>query len=396
MHCIARVLASLGFGLIGPMVQAQHSGHAHHAPTGQGIELGAVIAPVWQSGAQALLARNKGLGLGHSDISADIGLMRGLKGRLSAAAHSHHASIETGIEEAYVEAPGLPGGLQVRAGRFLSQIGYLNEQHSHSDDFVMRPALYRAFLGDHYFDDGLRLNWVAPTGFYWRTGIEMLRGKRLPEQPAGGTMGAWSLGTRLGADLSRSSSWQVGLSSLRHGSGAIGAAGEVEHHHDHGHAEDPHGEAHHHRHGAIFFGRRIDLIDVVWKWAPDGNSKARQLRISGEFARVGGFGEGDPSAGRHQAGYLSVIYRFMPQWEAGLRFDRLRARALHEDAYEAARLDERSLSIAWKPSHMRAVRLQYTAQRDRGGLAEATTIAPDRALHLQFVQSLGAHGAHHY
>lgn len=391
-----RFFASLSLCLIGPLAHAQHPAHAQHDSTSRGVELGAVIAPVWQSGAQAMLPRDRGLGLGHSDISIDLGLMRGLKGRLSAAAHSHHSTIETGIEEAFFDAPGLPGGLQLRAGRFLSQLGYLNEQHSHGDDFVMRPALHRAFLGDHYFDDGLRLNWVAPTTFYWRTGVEMLRGKRLPEQPSGSTVGAWTLGTRIGADLGRSNSWQVGLSSLRHRSGASGAAGEIEHHHDHGHGQDPHGEAHGHRHGAIFFGRQIDLIEFVWKWAPDGNSKARQLRLSGEFARVGGFGDGESSAGRHQAGYLALVYRFMPQWEAGFRIDRLSARALHEDAYESARLAERSLSLAWKPTHTRAVRLQYTEQRDRGGFAEVAAIAPGRALHLQFVQSFGAHGAHSY
>jgi hypothetical protein len=102
------------------------------------------------------------------------------------------------------------------------------------------------------------------------------------------------------------------------------------------------------------------------------------------------------SAGRHSGWYLSAVYRFMPQWEAGVRVDRLNAMALHEDGFEPARLLERSLMLAWKPSHSRAVRLQWTQQRDRGGFADAVSVAPANAVLLQFVQSFGAHGAHSY
>jgi hypothetical protein len=378
----------------------QTSGHKH--PTGQSaalpIEIGAVIAPLWQSGEQSLLHREKGLGLGHSDVSIDGRLGSSLRGRLSAAAHSDHARIETGIEEAFIEAS-LPGSLQVRGGRFLSQVGYLNEQHSHADDFSLRPAAYRAFLGDHYFDDGVRLNWVAPTSFYWRLGGEALRGKRLPTEPAGSSLGAWTLGTRLGGDLGAGASWQAGVSTLRHRSGALGMAGDAEHHGDHDH--DDHLGAlsgHHaaHSHGATFFGRRIDAFELVWKWAPDGNARARQARVSAEYLRVSAAESESGVAGRHSGWYLSAVYRFMPQWEVGVRIDRVYAMALHEDGFEPARLLERSLMLAWKPSHSRALRVQWTQQRDRGGFADAVSVAPANAVHLQFVQSFGAHGAHSY
>jgi hypothetical protein len=69
-------------------------------------------------------------------------------------------------------------------GRFASQIGYLNEQHPHADDFVERPLLYRAFFGGHWFDDGLRLNWTAPTPFFLGLGVEVFRGKQLVREAA--------------------------------------------------------------------------------------------------------------------------------------------------------------------------------------------------------------------
>lgn len=379
------------------------AGSAPHAHTvaGPAFEIGAVLNPSWQSGAQALSHRDKGLGLGHSDITLDLTLASWLKGRLSAVAHSDHHKIETEAEEAYLEAPALPGGMQLRAGRFLSQLGYLNELHPHADDFVMRPVLHRAFLGGHYFDQGVRLNWVAPTPFYWRVGGEVMQGKRLPTVATSSTTGAWTLGTRLGNDLGNTASWQLGVSTLRHRNGASGAAGEM--HHDHvlepvaGAQSEAAAEAvHAQSHGAVFFGRRMDVIEAVWKWAPNGNSRARQLRLSAEFARVGDIGDAAHTGLRHSAWYLSAVYRFRPQWEIGVRLDSLNALARHEEGFEVARLQERSLSLAWKPDHMMTVRLQVTAQRDRGGFAEASEIKPSNAVHLQVVRSFGAHGAHAY
>lgn len=395
MHLAVQIIALLLLAVSADRLLAQSGPQSPPDPAAHGTAVGAVVAPVWQSRELSLVNRDRGFGLGHSDLSVDAALMPGLSARLSGVAHSDHSSIETELEEAYLDAPGLPGGLQLRVGRFLSQLGYLNEQHPHTDEFSIRPVLYRAFLGDHYFDDGLRLNWVAPTPVFWRVGGELLGGRRLPESAGGGSPGAWTLGTRIGGDLGRSSSWQVGLSTLRHRNGASGAAGEVDDHASHAGGVAIDGlQAH--RHGAVFFGRQLDVIDLVWKWAPDGNSRARQLRLSSEFARVRGLGESEPSSAQHRGWYVSLVYRFLPQWEAGMRLERLDARALHEEGWEPARLAERSVSIAWKPSHMRLLRLQWTAQRDRGGFAEAAAVAPGRALFVQFVQSFGAHGAHSF
>jgi hypothetical protein len=48
--------------------------------------------------------------------------------------------------------------------------------------------------------------------------------------------------------------------------------------------------------------------------------------------------------------------------------------------------------VAYKPSHMQTVRLQYTTQRDVVGFE-----APAKnAVQLQYVMAFGAHGAHPY
>ena len=66
------------------------------------------------------------------------------------------------VEEAYIRTTDLPDGLTLKAGRFLSGIGYLNERHAHDWIFSDAPLPYRAFLNNQYGDDGVQLRWLAP------------------------------------------------------------------------------------------------------------------------------------------------------------------------------------------------------------------------------------------
>src|SRR5207253_1860678 len=77
------------------------------------------------------------------------------------------------IEEAFIDTTALPDGFSLRAGRFFSNIGYLNSHHSHTDNFVDRPLAYQAFLGNQYGDDGVQLRFVAPTDLYLELGGEL-------------------------------------------------------------------------------------------------------------------------------------------------------------------------------------------------------------------------------
>ena len=76
-----------------------------------------------------------------------------------------------------------PGrGRHLRVGRFLSGIGYLNEQHAHTWDFVDAPLAYQAFFGGPIKTDGLQLRWVAPTDRFLELGAEIGSGTSLPGQ----------------------------------------------------------------------------------------------------------------------------------------------------------------------------------------------------------------------
>jgi hypothetical protein len=351
-----------------------------------GWQAGAVLDLSATSRELALGQRDKGLNLGHSDLSAYGPLGRHLEAQFTAAVHTAERKLEGELEEAWLQTRTLPGGLQLRAGRFSSQLGYLNEQHPHADDFVDRPLLYRAFLGGHWFDDGLRLNWTAPTDLYLRLGAEVFRGKQLVKEAASVRRpGAAVLSAKAGGDLGTSHSWQAGLSLLhnRREAAVEGHEEEEEGGEEHGHEE------HAHAHGAAFSGRRMWIGELAWKWAPDGNNSREQLRVAYEFAQVRDLNRFATSSDRHTAQYLSVVYRFASVWEVGARHDILRVRTPHEDHFDDGRLRESALMLAWKPSHAQTLRLQFTRQHDGGGFAQAA-----RAVQLQYILSFGAHASH--
>ena len=342
-----------------------------------GWQVGAAIDLSAASRALALGHRDQGLGLGHSDVTASGPLGQALEARITGVAHTFSQKLETEIEEAWVQTRKLPAGLQLRTGRFASQIGYLNEQHPHTDDFVQRPLLHRAFLGTHWTDDGLRLNWTAPTDLYMRLGVEVLRGRRLVEDAVSSRRpGAVTYSGRLGGDIGRNQSWQAGLSLLDNQREAA-----VEEEADHAT----------HVHGATYSGRRMWLGDLTWKWAPQGNNRQQQVRVSLEHAVITGLNRYAVSSDRHHATYLSAVWRFASAWETGVRLDHLRVREPHEDSFEDGRLREAALMLAYKPSHAHTVRVQFSRQQNRGGFADAT-----RALQIQYVMHLGAHAAHAY
>ena len=150
------------------------------------------------------------------------------------------------------------------------------------------------------------------------------------------------------------------------------------------------GHDHDHGHGARFGGRRTWMLDATWKWAPGGNNREQQLRLTLEAARVSGVAPHAGSGQRHDAVALSAVWRFDPHWEAGARIDQLRVSMPHEDHFETGRLRERAVMLAWKPSHMQSLRLQLSRQGGALGFESPAR----RSVALQYVVSLGAHGAH--
>jgi hypothetical protein len=323
----------------------------------------------------------RGFSLGESELTFSANVDHKFAGVLTFAM-SADDSVE--VEEAYGALTGAPFGMAPKLGRFLSAAGYLNEQHAHAWDFADTPLAYQAFLGGQYRTDGAQVRWVAPSEHYIEIGGEIGNGDAFPGTPRNRNgVGSSVLFARTGGDVGASHSWLAGVSYL--------------------HAR-PEGRADIATDGfggvlpAAFSGRSDTVgAQFVWKYAPNGNPTHTNLKVQGEYfwrrekgdlAAVDGppieGGNSGPFSSRQGGGYVQAVYQWMPTWRAGLRYDRL-------DAGDRAALDPRRTSamVDWSPSEFSRVRLQVA----RAKLAPGFT---DNELFVQYILSLGAHGAHKY
>ena len=308
---------------------------------------------------------------------------------------------DVSVEEAFADALTLPGGVGLRFGKFFSDIGYLNHFHTHAWDFHDAPLVYNAMLGKQYGDTGVQVSWLAPTDTYLRVGGEALRGSEFPGGDADKTIGnSQSLFVKLGGDVGSSNSWLVGLSQLwvdavDRNSNAPGVGDS---------AQDS------------FTGdSNLTIADLVWKWAPNGNPRNRNFKFQTElfyrdedgrdrFSQNGSTAVLDYD-GTQKGLYAQAIYQFMQQWRIGTRYDWLSAdnnlnvrnpgglnpktvlntTALNDHNHDPKRW---SLMADWSPSEFSRLRLQYNRDRSRD--------VTDHQWSLQYIMSLGAHGAHEF
>jgi hypothetical protein len=105
----------------------------------------------------------RGFGVGESELNLSATIDPYFRG-VAIVAFTPENEVE--VEEAYVQTLALPRGVSLKAGRFLSGIGYQNEIHQHAWDFQDAPLPYKAFLGGRYGQDGVQLRSLAPTPFF--------------------------------------------------------------------------------------------------------------------------------------------------------------------------------------------------------------------------------------
>ena len=84
---------------------------------------------------------------------------------------------EVDVEEAYVRTRRLPAGLQIKAGRFLSDIGYINRQHPHQWAFANQNLAHDLVLGGGLGETGVQVTWLPPLPVYLQLGAEALQGE---------------------------------------------------------------------------------------------------------------------------------------------------------------------------------------------------------------------------
>ena len=317
-----------------------------------------------------------GFGIGEAEINMKANVDSRYFGNLTLGFGEDDGEVEVEIEEAWLQTNNLPSGLSIRGGRFFSAMGYLNNFHVHTDDFVDRPLPYQAFFGGRYSVDGIQARWIAPTPLLLEFGVEANWGESFPatanEQSS---PGALTLFAKLGGDIGNSQSWQVGLSQLN--ADVIDRSGA-----------DPT--------GATFTGNSdVTAADFVWKWAPQGNSGVRSLKIQGEYFRRDEDGVFDslPYDGDQTGWYLQGVWQFASVWRLGLRHDVVDsnngASMVGTELEDPGRSSHRSsLMLDWSPSEFSRLRLQYTDDQ--------VLLVGDDQWYLQYIMSIGAHGAHQF
>ena len=148
---------------------------------------------------------NEGIGLDETEINFSANADDKFFGSLTAAIHEEDGSDTIEVEEAFIQTRpelGLPSGLTLKAGRAFWNIGYLNEHHTHEDDFTDRPLPYRAFLNKAFNDDGVEASYLLPTDFYTQIGGGIFRGNDFPAgTPSGANADNYSLYVRIGGDI---------------------------------------------------------------------------------------------------------------------------------------------------------------------------------------------------
>ncbi len=324
---------------------------------------------------------SRGFSLGESELGVYANVDDKFYGGLNLALAGDNT---VGVEEAFIQTTSLPYGLTLKGGRYFSGIGYLNEQHAHTWDFVDNPLAYQAFLGNQFGDDGVQLKWLAPTDFFLEVGAEYGRGRIADTEGRdknGGSTG--TLFTHVGGDVGASNSWRAGLSYL-HVSPQDRQSNDLD------------------ASGAnitnSFTGTsKLWIADFVWKYSPNGNATNTSFKLQGEYVHRNEDGtlNTDNYTASQDGWYLQGVYKFLPAWRIGLRYDRLNSGNVDYDLNSANLADssydpERiSWMLDYNPSEFSRIRLQLSQDKSR---QEAT----DNQVFIQYQMSLGAHGAHKY
>jgi len=339
----------------------------------------------------------RGFSLGESELIISSNIDPYFRGQLVAALTPED---EIEVEEAFVQTLALGRGFTLKGGRFLSGIGYQNSIHQHAWDFQDAPLPYKAFLGGRLNDDGVQVKWVAPTDLLVELGAELGRGRSFPgTDPNRNRGGMWSLFGHVGGDVGANTAWRAGLSYLK-------TSPEDRAFTDADSLGNPDVTQ-------SFRGNsRLWIADFIVKYA-------RAFKLQGEYFRRAERGEltyddttsptpqfgaafTDRYSSRQSGWYLQGVYAFMPRWRAGYRHDRLSHGSVSNGVVASgagpAAADfpllmadhnpsRNTVMVDWSPSEFSRIRLQLARDKSRADVTD------NQAL-VQFIFSLGAHGAH--
>lgn len=303
------------------------------------------------------------------------------------------------MEVAEIETTCLPWGFKLKGGKFYSDFSYINAQHAHQWDFTDQPLIYQLTLGEHGLNDkGAQVSWLAPVPFYLLAGVEAFQGDNekafayhgdgpFPEH-AGPCLGVGWL--KLGPALPGAHGLQVGV-----------AAGSGKHQEEHD--GDGDGASDHWLDGDHTFWS----VECVYKFNAPKSHGQGDLTVQAEyFNREKDLSlvahdlrpelVGNPRVDKQDGYYLQAVYGFLPRWRAGVRWEQVgltnETQLPSGDRESFDTSDRASVMLDFTPSEFSRIRLQanqgaYTTEEGAEDVAE---------IYLQWMVSLGAHGAHKF
>jgi hypothetical protein len=262
---------------------------------------------------------------------------------------------EVAVEEAYLTSLTLPGGLQVRAGKFFSPFGRLNQQHPHVWEFVDAPLAAHRLVADEVLSGpGVDVAWLAPLPWFAEF---HLAGQGVA--PAEGDQERFTGLARLLQyfPLGDATTLGVGVSAARRDEASRGGF------------------------------RDLGAVDAYLRWRPlhtrsyvalQGELYGRKLR-NVEGADTGTAG----------GGYAQVFWRQGPYYGFGVRYDDAPVGPEFGVAEDVAAGRERRYGAiaAWLPSEFQRIRLQVSYDRRPGGRDGIEGL-------LALEIGIGSHGAH--
>ncbi len=326
----------------------------------------------------------KGFSLGESELTFSANIDQLLAGQATFSLADDNGNTSVSVEEAFIETLGLGHGLTLRAGRFFSPIGYLNERHAHAWNFSDAPLIYRGLFGDQLSTDGLKLSYILPTDQLIELGGTVGNGNHYPGNGTHSDVGDWLVYAKTGGDIGFSHSWQASAAywqstpkdrAIGNGSSAVTFSGDTD----------------------------ISNLSFIYKWAPNGNPYQHNFTLLTEYFYAHDNGKliqgGSTNYnGKQYGGYIEGIYQFIPHWRTGLRYDQLGSslKASNIGFIQNANLNmsgdkpqRYSAMVEWLPSEFSRVRAQIDYDKSFNG-------NNDTQFFLQYTVNIGSHGAHTY
>ena len=256
------------------------------------------------------------------------------------------------IGELYATTRSMPYGLRLKGGKFNSEFGRLNMKHQHAWEFTNVPLVFEAMFGQESLnDEGLQLQWVAPTDFYLMAGAELMQGSN--ENSFGDTDGINLMVSYLksAVDLGDMTTLLGGVTYMQGKNG--------------------------------FGDTKIYGADLTLRTNFNSYSS---LTWQNELLYREKPLEGGTVA--DQAGlYSQLIYDYNQNWSGGIRYDTL----FKNVPDEPEGLDKYSAMLMYKPFEFTKLRLQYSYDKSKYFAGEQKNV---QEILLDLTFEAGAHGAH--